>query len=186
MSEHVFQGSLGFVKPGHVSGTTWAPVCMREYSLNACIISVSRNEELFNLTVALFLFKLFKQRHSLWRFGLWWAIVLVSGNEITWEKTAFSQHWQIKSARAQVVGIMQVKVLHWVQSTFSYTISEVQFLLKLAHSKWKQNLKVHCQPLLKKHYFYVLVCPKMNVLGEKRTSEGEKKTLKQSFKNARP
>lgn len=58
------------MKPGHVSGTAWTPVCMREYSLNACIISVSRNEELFNLTVALFFFKLFKQRHSLWRFGL--------------------------------------------------------------------------------------------------------------------
>lgn len=58
-----------FMEPVHVGGTAWTPVCMCEYSLDAYIISVSRNKELFNLNIAPFQFKLFEQRHSLWRFG---------------------------------------------------------------------------------------------------------------------
>lgn len=135
------------------------------------------------LNKAHFLFKLFKQRHRLWRWQQSWIMMsyctcirdmkqLVGGG-------VFSKHWHVKSARASVVGINQVKVPHWVQSTFLYTISGVQFRLELKRKK-KKKRKPQGQSLIasEKHYFYVSVCPKMNVLEGKRKSAGEKKTLK--------
>ncbi len=67
------------------------------------------------------------------RAGFWWATVFVSGTWNNWIRSVYSKHWHIKSAGASVVGKNQVKVPHWVQSTFLYTISGVQFLLELKH-----------------------------------------------------
>lgn len=50
---------------------------------------------------------------------------------------------------------------------FLYTISGVQFLLELKHSGGRGKKKKPQGQLLiasEKHYFYVSVCPKMNVL----------------------
>lgn len=124
------------------------------------------------LNIVHFLFKLFKKRHRLWRWQQ--SRILMSNcicvgdmkqlNKKCIFKTLTHKSWT-QSAGASVVCKNQVKVPHWVQSTFLYTISGVQFLLELKHSEKPQGQLLIAS---EKHYFYVSVCPKMNVLEGKR------------------
>lgn len=101
-------------------------------------------------------------------------LYLCQGHETT-EKKVYFQNTDTKSARASVVGINQAKVPHWVQSTFLYTISGVQFLLELKHSEIKTSRSIADRLW---ETFFMSVCPKMNVLEGEEKIRGRKENIK--------
>lgn len=143
------------------------------------------------LNIVHFLFKLFKQRHRLWRWQQSWILMSYCtcirdmkqlGEK---KKSVFSKHWHIKSAGASVVGINQVKVPHWVQSTFLYTISEVQFLLELKHSEREKKTSRSIADRLWETLFLCLCVSKDECLRGEEKIRGRKENIKREVNHSR-
>lgn len=117
-----------------------------ESTLRICVCNSSQQKKRHRkLNIVHFLFKLFKQRHRLWRWQQSWILMSYCTcvrDMKRLKKKVYFQNTDTKSARASVVGINQAKVPHWVQSTFLYTISGVQFLLELKHSEIKTSRSI--------------------------------------------